>query len=157
RRPVAADRRVLLEIDHDAEAISTLKVAGPIAIVFMIAYDGIYAVFPGGRTLTIYHYAALAITTAFFGVTWLPTFRRHWKSWTLNTCVVIVALFIKIAAIGKDAELAFIAIILCPFAAAAFVMWGSRWQAMLNLGCLALFAVADLAVPYTDQYTLYRW
>ena len=35
RRPVAADRRVLLEIDHDAEAISTLKVAGPIAIFFL--------------------------------------------------------------------------------------------------------------------------
>src|SRR5712691_390312 len=38
RRPVAADRRVLLEIDHDAEAISTLKVAGPIAIFFLFAY-----------------------------------------------------------------------------------------------------------------------
>ena len=36
RRPVAADRRVLLEIDHDAEAIGTLKVAGPIAIFFLV-------------------------------------------------------------------------------------------------------------------------
>jgi signal transduction histidine kinase len=157
RRPVAADRRVLLEIDHDAEAISTLKVAGPIAIIFMIAYDAIYTLTPGGRTLTLYHYAALAIITAFFGVTWLPTFRRHWKTWTINTCVAIVALFIKIAALGHDPELAFIAIILCPFATAAFVMWGPRWQGMLNLGCLALFALADLAVPYTDQYTLHRW
>ncbi len=157
RRPVAADRRVLLEIDHDAEAISTLKVAGPIAIFFMLAYAGLYALLDRGRPLTGYHYAAFALITAFFGITWLSEFRRRWKLWTLLCCVVLIALFIKIASLEHNSELAFIAIILCPFATAAFVMWGPRWQALLNLGCLALFAAAALAVPYSDQYTLYRW
>lgn len=157
RRPVAADRRVLLEIDHDAEAISTLKVAGPIAIFFMLAYDAVDALLAGKHQLSFYHYAALAIITAFFGLTWLPAFRRYWKAWTLTCCVAIIAIFIKIAAQGRNPELAFIAIVLCPFATAAFVMWGPRWQGLLNLGCLALFAAAVLAVPTRDQYTLYRW
>lgn len=157
RRPVAADRRVLLEIDHDAEAISTLKVAGPIAIFFMVAYGGLYSVLSRGHALTPYHYAAFAITMAFFGITWLDAFRRHWKVWTLLCCVVLIALFIRIASLGHNPELAFIAIILCPFATAAFVMWGPRWQALLNLGCLAMFASAALVVPYHDQYTWYRW
>jgi signal transduction histidine kinase len=157
RRPAAADRRVLLEIDHDAEAISTLKVAGPIAIIFMLAYSLLVALPAGSHGLTPYHYAALSIITLFFGLTWLSVFRRYWKAWTLVTCVVIIALFIRIAAISRNDELAFIAITLCPFATAAFVMWGPRWQAMLNLGCLALFCAAQLAVPSRDKYTVYRW
>ena len=157
RRPVAADRRVLLEIDHDAEAISTLKVAGPIAIFFLAAYGGIEMLRVGQHGISPYQYAAFAIVTAFFGLTWLSGFRRYWKAWTLTTCVTVIALFIKIAALGHAPELAFIAIILCPFATAAFVMWGPRWQGMLNLGCLALFGAAQLAVPSRDQYTVYRW
>src|SRR5690349_5058310 len=157
RRPVAADRRVLLEIDHDAEAIGTLKVAGPIAILFMLAYDGLSLLRADSRGLSPYHYASLAIVTFFFGLTWLSTFRRYWKVWTLATCVVIIGLFIRIAALGRDPELAFVAIILCPFATAAFVMWGPRWQGMLNLGCLVLFGTAQLAVPSSDGYTLFRW
>src|SRR5271156_457583 len=155
RRPAAADRRILLEIDHDAEAISTLKVAGPIAIFFMAAYNTV-EVLKGGD-LTPYHYAALALVTLFFGLTWLTAFRRYWKAWTLTTCVVIIALFIKIAALGRNPELAFVAIILCPFATAAFVMWGQIWQGMLNLGCLAMFGVAQLLIPAHDQYIVYRW
>lgn len=156
RRPVANDRRVLLEIDHDAEAISTLKVAGPIAIVFMLAYDLVETLWVGA-SLTLYHYIALAIITLFFGLTWLSVFRRYWKAWTLITCVVIIALFIKIASLSHNPELSFIAIVLCPFATAAFVMWGPRWQGMLNLGCLAMFGVAEVAVSYRDRYTVYRW
>jgi signal transduction histidine kinase len=157
RRPVAADRRVLLEIDHDAEAISTLKVAGPIAIFFLLAYGGVEMLLVGPHGLNQYHYAAFVIITLFFGLTWLSVFRRYWKAWTLITCVIIIALFIRIAALGHNPELAFIAIILCPFATAAFVMWGPRWQGMLNLGCLALFGATELAVPSRDQYTIYRW
>lgn len=157
RRPAAADRRVLLEIDHDAEAIGTLKVAGPIAIIFMLAYSVIVVLRAGSRGLTPYHYASLSIITLFFGLTWLSVFRRYWKAWTLVTCVIIIALFIKIASLGLNDELAFIAITLCPFATAAFVMWGPRWQAMLNLGCLALFIAAQLSVPSRDKYTVYRW
>ncbi|HEV7990140.1 MAG TPA: HAMP domain-containing sensor histidine kinase [Candidatus Binataceae bacterium] len=156
RRPVAADRRVLLEIDHDAEAISTLKVAGPIAIFFLAAYGAVVVFLVGEHGLTQYHYAAFAIITLFFGLTWLSIFRRYWKAWTLTTCVTIIALFIRIASLGHNPELAFIAIILCPFATAAFVMWGPRWQGMLNLGCLAMFGAAELAVPSHDQYTIYR-
>jgi signal transduction histidine kinase len=157
RRPVAADRRVLLEIDHDAEAISTLKVAGPIAIFFIFAYGVLEVLLAGSHSLSLYHYLAFATITMFFGLTWLSTFRRYWKAWTLTTCVVVIALFIKIASLGRNPELAFIAIILCPFATAAFVMWGPRWQGMLNLGCLALFGAAELAVPSADRYTVYRW
>jgi signal transduction histidine kinase len=157
RRPVAADRRVLLEIDHDAEAISTLKVAGPIAIFFMFAYGAIVVLLIGQHGLTQYHYAAFAIITLFFGLTWLSVFRRYWKVWTLTTCVTILGLFIRIAALDLNPELAFIAIILCPFATAAFVMWGPGWQGMLNLGCLAMFGAAQLAVPSNDRYTVLRW
>jgi signal transduction histidine kinase len=157
RRPVAADRRVLLEIDHDAEAIGTLKVAGPIAIFFLLAYGVVEMMLVGPHRLIPYQYAAFAIVTAFFGLTWLSVFRRYWKAWTLITCVTVIALFIRIAELGHSPELAFIAIILCPFATAAFVMWGPRWQGMLNLGCLALFGAAELAVPSRDQYTDYRW
>jgi signal transduction histidine kinase len=99
----------------------------------------------------------LAIITLFFGLTWLSGFRRYWKAWTLVTCVVIIALFIKISALGHNPELAFIAIILCQFATAAFVMWGQGWQGMLNLGCLAMFGASELLVSTRDQYTIYRW
>src|SRR3984957_17708908 len=119
RRPVAADRRVLLEIDHDAEAISTLKVAGTIAIFFMFAYGAIVVLLVGQHGLAQFHYAAFAIITLFFGLTWLSVFRRYWKVWTLTTCVTILGLFIRIAALDLNPELAFIAIILCPFATAA--------------------------------------
>jgi signal transduction histidine kinase len=157
RRPVAADRRVLLEIDHDAEAISTLKVAGPTAIFFMAAYATVEVLQGHSHELTPYHFAALAIVTLFFGLTWLSSFRRYWKVWTLTTCIVVIALFIKIAALGRNPELAFVAIILCPFATAAFVMWGQLWQGMLNLGCLAMFGAAQILVPSRDRYTTYRW
>src|ERR1700688_913340 len=157
RRPVAADRRVLLEIDHDAEAISTLKVAGPIAIFFMFAYGAIVVLLVGQHGLTQYHYAAFAIITLFFGLTCLSVFRRYWKVWTLTTCVTILGLFIRIAALDLNPELAFIAIILCPFATAAFVMCGPGWQGMLNLGCLAMFGAAQLSVPSNDRYTVLRW
>src|ERR1700726_1127774 len=81
RRPVAADRRVLLEIDHDAEAISTLKVAGPIAIFFIFAYGVLEVLLAGGsHSLSLYHYLAFATITMFFGLTWLSTFRRYWKA-----------------------------------------------------------------------------
>jgi signal transduction histidine kinase len=155
RRPVAADRRVLLEIDHDAEAISTLKVAGPIAIFFMVAYDAIEVL--QGHELSSYHYAALAIITLFFGLTWLSGFRRHWQAWTLTTCVVIIGLFIRISALRGNPELAFIAFVLCPFATAAFVMWGQIWQGLLNLGCLAMFAASDLATLPRHGYSIFHW
>ena len=98
RRPVAADRRVLLEIDHDAEAISTLKVAGPIAIFFIFAYGVLEVLLAGSHSLSLYHYLAFATITMFFGLTWLSTFRRYWKAWTLTTCVVA---FLKSAVVDS--------------------------------------------------------
>src|SRR6266478_8000577 len=107
RRPVAADRRVLLEIDNDAEAISTLKVAGPIAIFFLFAYGVAEVLRVGQHGLTQYHYAAFAVISLFFGLTWLSVFRRYWKAWTLATCGTMISLFVKIASLGGLPELAF--------------------------------------------------
>jgi signal transduction histidine kinase len=152
-------RRKVRNVDDNSEAIQILKVSGPIAIFFLLSYLAIdsYTYRKASLETSPYHWLAVAGTLLFFGLMWTRGFRRHWKLWTYICCLCIIAIIIQISAINGDLETRFIAIILCPFATAAFVIWGPQWQAVLNSSCLLAFAGAEILIPIPDDYILYRW
>jgi len=48
------------------------------------------------------------------------------------------------------ADTRYITIILCPFATAAFVIWGWRWQLSLIIACLFLYLISELRFRSQD-------
>jgi signal transduction histidine kinase len=162
-RPVAprnhGEAWPLTMIDSDEDAIRVLKLSGPVAVLFMLAFLALAGrgVVGGHSPLTTAHWMALGVTAAFFGITWLPAFRRHWRLWTLLFSVLIVSLFIRISVTTGDSVTPFVAIILCPIASASFVRWNPRWQAAMSVACLLEFAAATHFLPSQDPFQIYRW
>jgi signal transduction histidine kinase len=148
-----------LPIDADEDAIHVLKLSGPVAVVFMVAFLVVAHrdIDSAATPLTAAHWLAFAATAGFFGITWLPGFRRHWRLWTLLFSILIVSLFIRISASTGDPVTPFIAIILCPIASASFVRWNPRWQAAMSVACLLEFVAATYFLPSLDQFLVYRW
>jgi signal transduction histidine kinase len=146
-------------IDNDQEALRILKSSGPVAVLFMLAFLILSnrGAIPGHPRLTIAHWTALAATAAFFGLTWLPAFRRHWRLWTLLFAIFIMSLLVRISATSGNPVTTFVAVILCPIASASFVRWNPRWQAAMNLACLLEFAAATYFLPLLDDFQAYRW
>ena len=68
----------------------------------------------------------------------------------------MIMLVIRISAITGEAETRYITIILCPFATAAFVIWGWRWQLSLILACFVLETLAELLVPIAPRFDIHR-
>jgi signal transduction histidine kinase len=152
-------RQIEEEFDDDLEAIDILKKSGPVGIFFLVAYiatDWHSHLGPSSALVTPYHWVALAIVLAFFGLTWLPGFRAHWRGWSLTTCVMMIILVVRISAITHDGETRYITIILCPFATAAFVIWGWRWQLSLVVACFFLEVLAEAAVPIAPRFDVHR-
>ena len=58
--------------------------------------------------------------------------------------LVLIAIFILISRETGNPESRFIAIMLCPLATAAFVNWGTRWQAAMALTALSGYAVGRI-------------
>jgi signal transduction histidine kinase len=148
-------RQVVEEFDDNAEAVDILKKSGPVGIFFLLAY--IFVDSRGHLTMASlfvspYHWIALAAVLAFFGLTWLPGFRAHWRLWSLLCCIVMITLLIRISALTQEADTRYITIILCPFATAAFVIWGWRWQLSLIIACLFLYLIAEAAVPVAGRH-----
>lgn len=146
-------------IDSDQEALRVLKLSGPVAVLFVLAFliaadRGAPA---GHSRLTSAHWMALCATVAFFGITWLPAFRSHWRFWTLLFSILVVSLFIRISMTTGDLVSPFVAIILCPVASASFVRWNPRWQAVMSIACLLEFAAATHFLPTSDPFLIYRW
>ncbi|MGH7838227.1 MAG: sensor histidine kinase, partial [Candidatus Binataceae bacterium] len=152
-------RQVAAEFDENAEAIAILKQATPVGIFFLLAYmivDARAHVVTSGLIVSPYHWFALVTVLLFFGLTWLPGFRTHWRLWVLLCCITMIALMVQVGAATHDPDTGYLTIVLCPFAAAAFVVWGGRWQLILNLACLLIYTVAELAVPGGSRFEIHR-
>src|SRR5208282_1112663 len=54
-------------------------------------------------------------------------------------------------------RVAFIAIMLCPLATAAFVSWGPRWQFAMGVTALLGYAAGEYLVPIETPFRMYRW
>src|SRR5262249_54398865 len=121
---VTNGRRVAADLDDNAEAIAILKKSGPIGITFLLAYIAVGArpkLAAASMLVSPYQWAALLTLLVFFGLSWLPGFRAHWRLWSLLCCVTIIALMIEVSAASQDQNARYTTIILCPFATAAFV------------------------------------
>lgn len=157
QRAAITARQVAEEFDDNAEAVDILKKSGPVGIFFVLALIVIdsHATKAGLLTLSPYHWIALATVLLFFGLTWLPGFRAHWRLWSLLCCIAMITLVIRISAITHDPYTRYITIILCPFATAAFVIWGWRWQLSLIIACLILYLVAEAAIPLGPRFNIH--
>jgi signal transduction histidine kinase len=161
RPPRVTPRQLEEQFDDNLEAIDILKKSGPVGIFFLVAYIIIdWRTIHSGNAhqllVSPYHWLALATVLAFFGLTWLPGFRAHWRGWSLITCIAMIVLVIRISAITHEAETRYITIILCPFATAAFVIWGWRWQLSLIVACFLLEILAELLVPIAPRFDIHR-
>jgi signal transduction histidine kinase len=159
-RPAAITaRQVVADFDDNAEAIDILKKSGPVGILFLLAYIAVDArpnVHSIGLLVSPYHWISLAVVLAFFGMTWLPGFRAHWRMWSLLCCITMIMLMIRISAITHEPNTRYITIVLCPFATAAFVIWGWRWQLSLIIACFLLYVIAEATVPLGRGFEIHR-
>ena len=156
RPPRVTPRQIEEQFDDNPEAIDILKKSGPVGIFFLVAYIAIDWHAHASESfvlVSMYHWLALATVLAFFGLTWLPGFRAHWRGWSLVTCIAMIILVIRISAVTHEAETRYITIILCPFATAAFVIWGWRWQLSLIVACFLLEILAEAVVPIAPRLT----
>lgn len=150
--------RTLVWTNDDAEALAVLKIGGALGLFFLLVYAIVDSV--GGRSglaVEAEHWALLAGTCLFFGMTWARAFRRHWKLWTLVYCAFMMTMFVVISARTGDPESRFIAMLLCPLATASFVSWGSRWQFAMGVTVIVIAAVAEHFVPVATRLNAYRW
>jgi signal transduction histidine kinase len=144
--------------NDDAEALAVLKIGGALGLFFLLVYAIVDSL--GGRSglaVEAEHWAPLAGTCLFFGMTWTTAFRRYWKFWTLAYCAFMMTMFVVISAGTDDPESRFIAMLLCPLATASFVSWGSRWQFAMGATVIAIAAVAERMVPVATRLNAYRW
>jgi signal transduction histidine kinase len=151
----ATARQVVAELDDNAEAVDILKRSGPIGIIFVVALLGVDLrahVAPTNILVTPAHWFALLTVLLFFGLTWMPAFRAHWRVWSLLCCITMITLIIRISVLTHDPTTRYITIILCPFATAAFVIWGWRWQLALIIACFFLYVVTELIVPIGHRF-----
>lgn len=150
--------RTLVWTNDDAEALAVLKIGGALGLFFLLVYA--IADSLGGRmgaAVEAEHWALLAGTCLFLGMTWTTAFRRYWKFWTLVYCAFMMTMFVVISARTADPESRFIAMLLCPLATASFVSWGSRWQLAMGVAVTVIFAAAERFVPVATRLNVYRW
>ena len=159
-RPAAVTvRQVVADFDDNAEAIDILKKSGPVGIFFLLAYIAVDARRGApslGLLVSPYHWIGLAVVLSFFGMTWLPGFRAHWRLWSLLCCITLITLMVRISAITHEADTRYITIVLCPFATAAFVIWGWRWQLSLIIACFLLYVISEAVVPVGVPFERHR-
>ncbi|MHB8383549.1 MAG: sensor histidine kinase [Candidatus Binataceae bacterium] len=150
--------RAQLWTNDDAEALAVLKLGGALGLIFLLAYAIVDSVGRrNGVAVEGEHWALLAGTCIFFGMTWTTAFRRYWKFWTLMYCAFMMTMFVVISARTGDPESRFIAMLLCPLATASFVSWGSRWQLAMGATVLVICVVAEHFVPVVTRLNTYRW
>jgi len=84
----------------------------------------------------------------------VAAFRAHWRLWLLLACIAIVALMVLAGAATHNPDAGYLALLLCPMAAAALVVWGWRCQLLLNFFCLLIYAISGLAVPSGSRFAV---
>lgn len=142
----------------DDNPIEVLRTSGSIAIIFLVAYF-VYDVrgkVDASSIVALYHWISISAALLFFGVTWVPLFRRHWKFWVIGFCISLIWFFILISGHTHDSQSRYIALLLFPIATASFVNWGWRWQIAMNAVCVGMYAVAQALVPLAGDNG-YRW
>ena len=138
--------------------MAVLKKSAPIGVFFLIGYiliDSRTPLSSGTITVSPYHWMALATVMFFFGLTWLPAFRAHWRLWSLLCCVALISLMVAASAATGEVTSRYLTIALCPFATASFVVWGWRWQLSLVIACALLYIAAEMAVPMGRPFELH--
>ena len=144
--------------EDDEESIRVLKLAGAFGIIMLLAYLAYDQRVWGRNGPGIgLHLLILGTTCLFFGVSWTRPFRRHWKLWVLLYNLFLIATFIQISRVTGNPESRFITIMLCPLATAAFVSWGTRWQAAMAVTAVIGYAAGEYYVPIETPYWVYRW
>jgi len=159
-RPVTpTPRQVEDRFDDNADAVDVLKKSAPIGVFFLIAYiliDSRTPISSGTITVSAYHWLALATVMFFFGLTWVPGFRAHWRFWSLSCCILLISLMIAADARTGESMASYLTIVLCPFATASFVVWGWRWQLTLVGACILLYLAGEVLVPHGRPFELHR-
>ena len=144
--------------EDDEESLRVLKLGGALGIFMLLAYLAYDQQMRGGNASgTGLHWLTLGATCLFFGMTWTRSFKRRWKSWVLLFILFVIAMFVLISRATGNPESRFIAIMLCPLVTAAFVIWGTRWQAAIAVMALLSYAAAQYLVPIATPYGIYRW
>jgi signal transduction histidine kinase len=152
-------RQVEARFDDNAEAVDVLKKSAPIGVFFLIAYiliDSRTPISSGTITVSPYYWLALATILFFFGLTWMPGFRAHWRFWSLACCILLMSMMIAAGISTGETMASYLTIVLCPFATASFVVWGWRWQLTLVGACVVLYVAAELLVPHGRLFDLHR-
>jgi signal transduction histidine kinase len=144
---------------EDEAAIQVLRAGASIGVLFLLVYLAADLDRRGGVTsgIALMHWAGVLAAVVFLAATWSSGFRRLWKLWNLLICIVLIAFFIGISALTHEADSRFVAVLLIPVASAAFVNWGWRWQTLLGLACIALYALGEVLVPIAGDGSFYRW
>jgi len=145
-------------LSDDETAIQVLRTGSSVAIVFLLVFLVYDLHFSRGAAFSfaILHWITVAAAIGFFAATWTRGFRRYWKLWNLLFCLVLISIFIIISAETHEGDSRFVAVLLVPIATAAFVNWGWRWQAVMGLSCIALYAIAEVLVPISEG-SFNRW
>ncbi len=155
--PDQGERPAIGWTTYDAEALGVLKIGGALGLFFLLGYAMVdFADGRIGPVVRAEHWALLAITCLFFGMTWTRAFQRYWKFWTLAYCAVMMTMFVGISARTGDPESRFIAMLLVPLATASFVSWGSRWQLAMDATVVAIYAAAEHFVPVVTRFNAFR-
>jgi signal transduction histidine kinase len=145
-------------LSNDESAVQVLRAGSSIAILFLVVYliDDLWSHRSGSLATVIFHWVTVIAALLFFGATWTKEFRHYWKLWNLFFCIVVISIFIMISAQTREGDSRFVAVLLFPLATAAFVNWGWRWQALMGLACVALYAIAEFFVPISGG-SIHRW
>ena len=152
-------RQLEEQFDDDLEAIDILKKSGPVGIFFLLAYIAVdwhsrSGASPlAGLDLSL---AGAGDRTAVFWLDLAAGISHALARIVAATCIVMIVLIIRISAITHEGETRYITIILCPFATAAFVIWGWRWQLALMLACFFLEILAEATVPEPPRFDVHR-
>lgn len=144
--------------EDDEESLRILKLGGVLGIFMLLAYLVYDSQVRGPNSPGIgWHWLLIAATCLLFGLAWTQRFRRRWKFWIMLYIVLLLAMFILISRATGDPESRFLAVMLCPLACAAFVSWGTRWQAVIAATALLAYVASEYLVPIPSPYGVYRW
>jgi signal transduction histidine kinase len=145
-------------MEDERASIRLLRAVASLGVLFLIA-ETLYQVNGVGisRRVMSYHLVAIALMCGVLAVTWSARLRRYWKLWNLILCTAVGAVLIAISSETGEHEPLFIALVVLPFVTASFVSWGRRWQAVMGLCCIALYAVGEYLSPVPRPEFFSQW
>lgn len=156
---LAETRRDSAKIEEDTEAVGVLRKAVPIGMLFVVALcltDGKRHTYGGAHlNFSLSHWLVVFTMVLFLGLTWTRAFRTHWRILSLLCSIAIVATMVGVSAATHDPASRYVTILLTPFATAAFMIWGWRWQLTFIGACLLLYACAEIVAPLGPRFEIH--